>query len=201
MQLEHDNTAVESNLTESEELFESIHDSVTGLFHLSLIIQRATPRDRFARALSSLKDEFSSVYDTQHVAHKFPKLDDSKFEWLRRKFGTANAQRRTFFRYCENHYEKKAVIAEQVPDIPGDKTIAQTVASTLNPDLLVEPHNEAFLEEDNFSQSSFATSIDTASNSDRLHVPHLNTVSEKREAFQCPYCYTIINPQSHRAWK
>ena len=198
IQPSHNDKAIESNPTESGELFETICDTITGLFHLSLIIQRATPRDRFAKAMSAVKDVPSSVYDVQHVVNKFPKLDGSKHEWLREKLGKANTQRRIFFNYCRDHYESKAGLVEKDVD---NRTVTQTVASTLNPGLLGQVYEEAVLIDDNFSQTSFATSVGSADNDGILHVPRLNTVSETREEFQCPYCCMIINPQSQKFWK
>jgi hypothetical protein len=41
------------HLSEAEELFESVKDTLTGLFRLAMIIRKASPRDRFAKALSA----------------------------------------------------------------------------------------------------------------------------------------------------
>ena len=51
---------------------DAIANVITGLFQLSIVIRRATPRDRYAKAASV--GTFIPDFDIDYVRHKFPLL-------------------------------------------------------------------------------------------------------------------------------
>lgn len=219
----------EHGLSEIDELVRMLSESITDLFKISLLIQRATPRDRFLKAQSSNKQPLDPYHDISHVSHKFPMLAEDDKQWLSYKLGLANTQRRQFFRYVRQHREMKAVVPENpvsaVPeidtngltdpnaigvDLPETRTVvssqrpassfAQTTASTLAMAKLQPVHQEID-DEDLMSHMSFATSVNESSNSERLRVPNLEDIAHGQLDFECPYCYKIVRPRSHNQWK
>jgi hypothetical protein len=48
-----------SRRSEAEELFESVKETITSLFRMSIIIRKASPRDRFANAMSDRDSPFA----------------------------------------------------------------------------------------------------------------------------------------------
>jgi hypothetical protein len=95
-------------LSEANERFESVKDTITSLFRISIIIRKASPRDRFAKALTSPREPFDDRFDINHVGHKFPLLDNREREWFKERVGKANTQRRQYLRYARNHRDRLA---------------------------------------------------------------------------------------------
>ena len=100
-------------ISEINEIFATVKDSITILMRTSIIIRDATPRDRYIKAQSSTKTPFLDSFDIAHVGHKFPKVDSEDQEWLKRRLGKAIAQRRQFLKYCREHREKFSPSTEQ----------------------------------------------------------------------------------------
>ncbi|KAL5116360.1 hypothetical protein ACEQ8H_005708 [Pleosporales sp. CAS-2024a] len=90
------------DLSEAEELFESVKDSIASLFRLAVIIRNSSPRDRYTRALGG-HDPFMEHFDVLDVGEKFPKLQRESNKWLRDGLSKAVAQRRQYLRYAREH--------------------------------------------------------------------------------------------------
>ena len=194
-------------------------DSIAGLFRLSLIIQKATPRDRFLKALTNVQEPLDPIYDMQHVGAKFPKLDCKENAWLQQKLATAITQRRQFFRYSRDHQERKSKPKTGLPSAEQSRTVrsgqiqadmlsqmhpeslGQTQASTLVLDRLDIARFNAYEADDGLSQTSFATSVDENNDHNKLRVPRLEDISGKSREFECPYCCVIIAPRNQKQWK
>lgn len=226
---EEGDTEENNGVSEVDELIGMVSESITDLFKISLLIQRATPRDRFLKAQSSNKEPLDPSPDISHASHKFPMLFQDEKQWLSHKLGLANAQRRQFFRYARQHREMKIFIPEvtvaTVPDIgvhelidsntfevelPETRTVTssqkpastffQTTASTLAVAKLQPVHQDSD-DEDGMSHISFATSVNESGDSNRLRVPNLEDIARGQLDFECPYCYKIVRPRSHNQWK
>ena len=216
---ENDEESQSLTVSEAAELFGIVSDSIAGLFRLSLIIQKATPRDRFLKALTNIQEPFDPTYDVQHVGAKFPKLDCKENAWLQQKLASAITQRRQFFRYSRDHQERKSKLKTGLPAVEQSRgvrsgqtqadmlsqihpeSLVQTQASTLVLDRLDTARFNADEAEDSLSQTSFATSVDDSNNHNKLRVPKLEDISGKSREFECPYCCTIIAPRNQRQWK
>ncbi|PMD16118.1 hypothetical protein NA56DRAFT_649723 [Hyaloscypha hepaticicola] len=99
--------------SEIQELFQSIPETIAGLFKLSILIRNSSSRDRYAKALSSAsKASFNEQFDIDHVGNKFPRLYRDDRAWLRQRLGKAITQRRQYLRYCREHREKLSKISE-----------------------------------------------------------------------------------------
>jgi len=102
----------EDDLESSDELSElnlSVGDIVTSLFKVSMLVKKATTRDRYAKAASAKEAAFLAEFDIRHVADKYPKLRTQP--WLLQRLGNAITQRRQFLRYCRNHKNRIAHVS------------------------------------------------------------------------------------------
>lgn len=94
------------SINEAQDISGIIIDCVSGLMKLSILIRKATHRDRWSRALQDPKDRLDDQFDIRHVGQKFPKLNRPGLEWLKIRLGRAITQRRQFIRYSREHSQK-----------------------------------------------------------------------------------------------
>jgi hypothetical protein len=94
---------------ELSELNLSVGDIITSLFKVSMLVKKATTRDRYAKAASAKEAAFLAEFDIRHVADKYPKLRTQP--WLLQRLGNAITQRRQFLRYCRNHKHRIAHVS------------------------------------------------------------------------------------------
>jgi len=94
---------------ELSELFLSTGDVLTSLFKVSMLVKKATTRDRYARAANAKDKPYLVEFDIRHVADKYPKARDQP--WLLERLGTAITQRRQFLRYRRNHKNRIAHVS------------------------------------------------------------------------------------------
>ncbi|KAI8956283.1 hypothetical protein F4801DRAFT_10365 [Xylaria longipes] len=87
---------------ESQDILDVISDCIRSLLKISILIRKATPRDRFARALQG-DDPFIDQFDINYVAEKHSKLNKPESEWLCARLGRAITKRRQFLRYSRQH--------------------------------------------------------------------------------------------------
>ncbi|KAF2786116.1 hypothetical protein K505DRAFT_290268 [Melanomma pulvis-pyrius CBS 109.77] len=212
-------------LSEGQELFESMKETIASLFRISIVIRNASPRDRFARALSSKQTPFDDSFDISHVGHKFPLLNTEENQWLKERLGKAITHRRQYLRYARNHRDK---LSKKLTDLwePEDQekrsipalivdwgeksqagrtnltkptsTLAPTTASTLLP-LDVQVQEKDF--PDDQSQTSYAFSLGDDDDESHLHLPRLSDVAKGTFPFECPLCWTIQNTTRESSWK
>lgn len=105
----------DDDLESSDELSElnlSVGDIITSLFKVSMLVKKATTRDRYAKAASAKEAAFLTEFDTRHVADKYPKLRTQP--WLLERLGKAITQRRQFLRYCRNHKHRIAHVSVSI---------------------------------------------------------------------------------------
>ncbi|KAH7135346.1 hypothetical protein B0J11DRAFT_157717 [Dendryphion nanum] len=188
---------------------------------MSIIIRRATPRDRFVIAQAHNQTSFDDMFDINHVAQKFPLLEG----WLRERLGKAITRRRQFLRYARDHRSRlgkeptelwkpeEAIAAKPVLSTSSMEnqshsgrtvltqhasTLAPTVASTLHDISIALPETDF---EDNQSQSSFALSLGEEELESRQQLPRLIDVSKGASTFECPLCCTIQSIRKEISWQ
>lgn len=211
-------------VSELDELLKSCTDTVTGLFRSSVLIRSATTRDRYAKATAAQGKPFDPHFDIGHVEHKFPRLNQA--DWLKKRLGIANTQRRQYLRYCREHRqrmttEKSSIdVDEGAQDIrmttmkdhqksigktsksytssKPPSALAVTNASTLDVGAL---HRLEEVSDEAQSQTSYATSLGVDENSDCLRVPTIPENARSGLPFECPYCWTIQTFTNSRKWK
>lgn len=205
-------------ISEIVELQRAIHDTITNLFKLSMVIRRPTPRGRYAASKNT--QPFDVSFDVAHVWHKFPHARDRN--WLMERLGKANTRRREYFRYRREH--RKGLAAEAFPIMEGTEmksnaevvhehtelrsqapTVAHTKATTFV-DIPGVYELSPPIEEDNVSLTSYATTT----GDDFLHalrIPDPYDVIgqsmhfEYQKPFECPYCFTIQVVKNVREWR
>lgn len=215
--------------SEAQELFGSIADTITSLFKISMIIRNATPRDRYHKAATSLRKPFNDHYDVDHVGNKFPRLATQETEWLKRRLGQANTQRRHYFRYCREHRDKlsrepkhgptnhgtadgerqaklmEVPYAESKPDTKAytlKSRLSSSVAPTTASTLVaanLEIAEEAL--DEAHSQTTYATSMGGDDTGNNLRVPSLDKVTKGVSPFECPYCWSVQDIRQERVWR
>jgi tetratricopeptide (TPR) repeat protein len=207
-------------LSEAGELFKSVKDTITGLFRISIIIRKASPRDRFAKALAARQEPFDDRFDVDHVSHKFPMLRIKEKEWFKERAGKANTQRRKYLRYARDHRDKLAREPKDLwqPEDIGPSTIllpalsqagktnltkptstlAPTAASTLFPERIAIEVEDS---QDNQSRTSYAVSLGEDDDESHLRLPSLTEVSKDATTFECPLCWTIQDIQRDSIWR
>ncbi|KAF2730965.1 hypothetical protein EJ04DRAFT_555033 [Polyplosphaeria fusca] len=95
-----------SSTNEAHDILDVVQTCIKSLLRLSVLIRKASPRDRWQKALQkSANESLDSSFDIRHVGEKFPKLATPESEWLRIRIGKAITQRRQFIRYCRDHKE------------------------------------------------------------------------------------------------
>jgi hypothetical protein len=130
-------------ISEILEIFQSIPETIAGLFKLSILIRNSSSRDRFAKALAAAsKAPFNDQFDIDHVGNKFPYLTSDDREWLRKRLGKAMTQKRQYLRYCWEHHEKLSRIGE------ARNTNEATLEPTTNPDFLTPQVQESKVSDD-----------------------------------------------------
>ncbi|RYP69577.1 hypothetical protein DL771_006014 [Monosporascus sp. 5C6A] len=183
--------------SEARELFESMKETIASLFRISILIRNASPRDRFAKALSSRQLQFDDSFDISHVGHKFPLLNTKENQWLKERLGRAITHRRQYLRYARDHRHKlskeptdlwepedqekrsnPALIVDWGEDSQAGRTnptkptstLAPTTASTLRP-LDMQVQEKDF--QDDQSQTSYALSLGDDDGESHLQLPRL----------------------------
>ena len=213
--------------SEIKEIFLLIHDSIAALFRLSVVIQNATPRDRFAKAqVSASSDPFDDRFDVSHVGHKFPALEKPELLWLKQRLGKAISQRRQYLRYARDHRQKKSKDLSEDAQVPPEgiwqpssesrtdaqpqetntidqsskrqSTMERTTASTL---IVAQLNEDANLSDTGLTETSFATSMGEDDIDKALEVAQLNDVCRGQSSFECPYCWAIQSIKRQRSWK
>jgi len=191
-------------MSELQQLMDAISNSTTGLFQLSMVIRRATPRDRYAKAQSV--GTFIPDFDIDYVRNKFPRAN----EWLVDRLGKANARRREYFKYCESHHQslssdvRESRRSETATRSEGYVTglVPSTTASTFMEQMASNAHANFFSED--VSVKSYARSI-LVREGGGVAEPSLTVPPRPKEGldglpFECPYCYTILEMESKEVW-
>jgi tetratricopeptide (TPR) repeat protein len=207
-------------LSEAGELFRSVKDTITGLFRISIIIRKASPRDRFAKALAARQEPFDERFDIDYVSHKFPMLNIEKKVWFKERVGKAITQRRQYLRYARDHRDKLAREPKDLwqPEDDGPRTTLLPVLSQAGKTNLTKPTSTlapttastllaeklAIYEEDlsdNQSQTSYAISLGEDDHESHLRLPSLVEVSKDATTFECPFCWTVQDIQRDSTWR
>ena len=210
--------------SEVQEIFGSVADLSVELFKISMLIWKATPRDRYLKATAQAKEPFDDHYDIAHVEQKFPKLARPDKARLKALLGRAITQRREFLRYVRDHRQKLSIkhnsqivearLKEPRSELPNINqqwkqdtgspisaarpatTLAPTNASTLLPSKL---EDMGLTSDEEQSITSFATSIEQ--NDENIRIVALSHVSKGRFPFECSYCWQIVRTRHERSWK
>jgi hypothetical protein len=96
---------------ESQDVLDVATECIRSLLRISILIRKATPRDRFAKALQVVDRngyEFMDQFDINHVLERYPKLGKPESRGLCERLGRAITKRRQFLRYARRHKSRVA---------------------------------------------------------------------------------------------
>jgi hypothetical protein len=198
---------------ELQELMAAISDFTTGLYRISMVLRKATPRDRYSKAASAVA--FLPDFDIDYVRNKFPTANT----WLIERLGKANARRREYFKYCETHRQSLGSVPSEdtpAPSGPRQGTRRDETATRSEGHFSFVPSTSAstYIEQyqrpgsDNMmvnhaeevSVKSYAKSIVFPGN-EGLTLPPPPKESENGSPFECPYCYMIQEVDNDHVWR
>jgi hypothetical protein len=198
--------------SEISELWLMVEDVITNLMKITVLVRKSTTRNRFDHAVrAATKSKGSSIptiWYTEHVRRKFPKLEGK--QWLIERLGENGAHRRTFLMYAQDH-EKRLASDEHENDanksVTSRPTQASTRASTLAP-AKVEHSVLQRLEEyngDDAVSTTSATTYNTAAgdgnDANVLRVRPLSSVCTQGRPAVCPYCRAMVHFKREKAWR
>ncbi|KAL9084847.1 MAG: hypothetical protein Q9159_005010 [Coniocarpon cinnabarinum] len=144
------------------DLLEAASITITNLFKTSVLIRNAPTRDPWKRILALPAWDARPMVD--NVVQRCPKLKHEP--WLAWRLGLANARRKQFFRYREEHAAKLANdVQEHGP--PATETDPTTFYEGPQHDQETRHHD---IEDDTTSVTSFATSVDFG-NEETMTIP------------------------------
>ena len=177
--------------TEIQQLLRSIATIINCLFQMSMLVRKPAPHDLL---IGSKKADVAAFepFDYNHVIDKFPKADNRVLSRL----GQANTRRRKYLKYRERHAMKLKQGINKVINTSGGDTevLSETVATD------VRSRNIDFDEkasESGFSQTSYAPTLMSGG---AITIPAPPRASKDGAAFECPYCFYVINTESTRSW-
>ncbi|KAK7918485.1 hypothetical protein PG985_010359 [Apiospora marii] len=98
----NDAGGIEYEKYEDQDILELVSKSVGSLLKITVLIRKATPRDRFAKAMQG-HNPFMDDFDIAYVAERYPKLAGPDTRWLCERLGRAITRRRQFLRYSRDH--------------------------------------------------------------------------------------------------
>ncbi|KAJ0109407.1 hypothetical protein J7T55_000332 [Diaporthe amygdali] len=178
-----------------------VSQCLKALFRIGILVRKATPRDRFERALQQAEFSFPVQFDTNYVQERHPKLSFSDARWLACRLGSANAKRRQFINYVRDHKAKLEVedtnsTADAVTAMQSSKATTFVVPKTITAsEFLQSPLGG---DDDSISLVSASTAFDKDTN---LKLPNLADLGPDGEYFECPICFTLQSFHKETSWK
>lgn len=108
--------------SEAQDILDIASHCVGGLFRITALIKKATPRDRFGKALRDRRSPFTDQFDINYIQERYPKLAGEDSKWLRERLGHAITNRRQYLRYCREHRERLEAPLPPMPAMTVDGT-------------------------------------------------------------------------------
>lgn len=200
-----DDLVLDAEDTSSKEqaisILSMISECLKALFRIGILVRKATPRDRFERALQQSGLLFTPQFDINYVEERYPKLASKDSRWLATRLGGANAKRRQFINYVRDH-KAKLEVEDVFRTVDAETTVQSSKATTF-----VVPGNlsaSEFLdsslegEDDSASLISASTAFD---NDTSLRLPSLTDLGPDGKYFECPICFTLQSFHKEKSWK
>ncbi|KAK4085499.1 uncharacterized protein Triagg1_489 [Trichoderma aggressivum f. europaeum] len=203
--MEHFDGPGDTQAGPSEEIrmnLELISESLRMLFRIAVLVRKASPDNRFERAVNSSKCTFPPTFDIEHVKEKFSKLKAKEQSWLAERLGKAIAGRRQFIKYCRDHRDRLALDDDNIEAESATTVMQSSKATTLNPEK-IRVHAATNFAVDDYEDEvvsilSISTTTDVLST---LALPRLADLSKDGEAFECPICFTLRSIKGERSWR
>ncbi|KAK3636182.1 hypothetical protein LTR56_014345 [Elasticomyces elasticus] len=193
----------ENPISEAHELCLTVGNLITSLMKVSILIRKATPRDKYAKAAAKKAMPEWTPSDRSHVGDKFPKVKDQR--WLVERLGDAITARRQFLRYSQEHHERLAGDSGGKHDVSGrsapNAAVTATAASTLDFEMIQSRNLHQLKDDDDsysqaYSRVTYAAAVDSP-----LKFSSLESVAKGDSTFECPYCWSIVTCKKQREWE
>jgi len=116
---------------EAHDILDVASECIRSLLRISILIRKATPRDRFDKATQSAGAKtapFLGQFDINHVAERFPKLRRPESKWLCKRLGQAITKRRQFLRYARQHRSRISGDIEVTEEVEEEKATESILA-------------------------------------------------------------------------
>ena len=215
----------EKPTTELEQTMGDIHDIISSLYEISIMLRDPAPRDRLLK-LAAIDVSYFEQWDKMHIEHKFPKAHSILVERLAR----ANSKRRQYFKYLEKHHNKLALgshadVVREEPrkvtkepstsgrnqsDNPvveiGPRSIAASTPTTIatkNTQTTVATFRldeQNIYVDDTLSETSSAASKGVSEEA-QLQIPVPPQAAIDGDPFECPYCFEMMKISGLLAWR
>ncbi|KAF8457010.1 hypothetical protein BGX38DRAFT_1139725 [Terfezia claveryi] len=192
---------------------------ISCLYALSVAMRQPVPQDRL-RKYAEIDLSHYEFFDYQHALEKFPKADPL----LIRRLGYANTQRRQYFKYRLLHHEtissglegiEKAKLTglDQGHRATNQDTRTVITAAKTSTTISIVPKSAVVpaldtIETESEGGQTAATSLGTITETENSKVKLLKVPDPPDsdrvfagDAFQCPYCYSLIIVRTSRAWR
>ena len=204
-------------------MLELVVECIKALFRIGMLVRKSTPRDRFQRALQYSRSTFYQNFDINYVEEKYAKLNREDSRWLATRLGSANAKRRQFIKYGQEHQahldvdetqpktsrdrDRIDVAASDSIDVPSARVPSERVSSKATTFALPRETSKFQLlnsgvteeeEDDVVSLMTASTAFDSERN---LKLPSLEVLSPNGEPFECPICFTLQTFRREKTWK
>lgn len=176
-------------------------ECLRALFRIGTLVRKATPRDRFDRALQQSEYAFAAQFDTNYVEERYPKLATERSHWLSLRLGNANAKRRQFINYVRDHRarlegEENDHGTDAATTKQSSKATTFLVPESISTSEFLRSPPE--IEDDSVSLVSASTAFDTETS---LRLPSLSDLGPDGEYFECPICFTLQSFQKEKSGK
>ncbi|KAM7204849.1 hypothetical protein V8F33_001438, partial [Rhypophila sp. PSN 637] len=208
----YQDTEEDEPFDEAAMILEVVAEATNSLFRLGILVRKASPTDRFKRALQMSDTSFNDAFDIGYVREKYPKMRDSEKDWLATRLGRLISQRRLFIKYSRDHKVRLQFQEPTDGDLP-EQLATQTErrsskATTFHIDrlpvsvLAPPPETVPELEEEDADEVMSVMSTSTMSNSlSILRLPTLADLSVDGKPFECPICFTLQHFRREKAWR
>lgn len=187
---------------EADSILCMVCECLRALFRIGNLVRKATPRDRFERAMQQSEHSFVPQFDINYVQEKYPKLASSDSSWLASRLGSANSKRRQFINYVRDHRAKLEVEdVNPIADTATSKIQSSKATTFLVPETMSTSeflHSPLEVEDDSVSLVSASTAFD---NETSLRLPSLADLGPDGQYFECPICFTLQSFRTEKAWK
>lgn len=190
-----------SRKSEASSILRMVSECLKALFRIGILVRKATPRDRFERALQQSEVAFTSQFDIGYVEERYPKLASKESLWLASRLGGANAKRRQFINYGRDHKAKLEVedvnpLTDAATTVQSSKATTFVVPENLSTSEFL--HSPLEVDDDSVSLVSASTAFDIDTS---LKLPSLADLSPDGEYFECPICFTLQSFRVEKSWK
>ncbi|KAH9884170.1 hypothetical protein F4778DRAFT_763884 [Xylariomycetidae sp. FL2044] len=198
-------------------VLDMVNQCVKALFRIDMLVRKATPQERFQRAVQQSRFPFPAQFDINYVKEKYPKLVSDQGEKIVIQLGNANAKRRQFIKYGHDHKAKFDIEDpgskdEEPEPVIKDQTVignlTEKVSSKATTFLLPREHSDpqwlqptAAKDEDEDETASLTTATTGFESERSLKLPRLQQLSPDGQAFECPICFTQQSFRGEKAWK